>query len=153
MIRFNPLFYRDFRPFYPPETFTGLRDALLKSGFHEPFTTTDLGCGTGHSSISLLRAGILAELIGIDPDPEMLKEAQDLANQNEMTTIKWQVGSGEVTHLADQSTDVILMGSSLHWMDGHQTNAEVRRILRPNGILWIFEYQFPKAPALPELNE
>ncbi len=153
MAKFNPLFYREFRPFYPVEVFAGLREVLLKRGFLEPFQVADLGCGIGHSSVSLLRAGVLADVQGIDPDSAMLTEAQSMTAQLGLQNITFQVGSGEETGLPKQSVDAVLMGSSFHWMHPRKTRDEVLRILKPSGLVWIFEYQFPKAPHLPTLNE
>ena len=153
MAKFNPLFYGEFRPFYPPEVFAGIKEGLFKRGFREPFQIADLGCGTGHSAVSLLKASIQADVIGIDPDPAMLNEAQGLADRLEWRNLKLQLGSGEETHLPDCALDAVLMGSSFHWMHPEKTRDEVLRILKPSGLIWIFEYQFPKASELPELNE
>ncbi len=153
MAKFNPLFYRELRPFYPPEVFAGIKEGLLKRRFQEPFQIADLGCGTGHSAVSLFKASIQADVIGIDPDPAMLSEAQGLADRLGWRNLKLQLGSGEETHLPDCAVDAVLMVSSFHWMHVEKTRDEVLRNLKPSGLIWIFEYQFPKAPELPELNE
>lgn len=153
MSKFNPQFYREFRPFYPSETFVELRAELLKRGFSEPFEIADFGCGTGHSAASLLKAPVRAEIIGIDPDSAMLVEAQKLSTQLGLETVQFQVGSGEETNLPNGRFDAVVMGSSFHWMNPEKTSNEVLRVLKSKGLLWIFEYQFPKAPALPDLNE
>jgi SAM-dependent methyltransferase len=153
MSKFNPQFYSEFRPFYPSETFVELRAELLNQGFSEPFQIADLGCGTGHSAASLLKTPLRAEIIGVDPDSDMLAEAQRLSTRLELKSVQFQVGSGEATNLPDGRFDAIMMGSSFHWMNPAKTRDEVLRILKSRGLLWIFEYQFPKALALPELNE
>jgi hypothetical protein len=38
-------------------------------------------------------------------------------------------------------------------LDPHQAKEEFFRILKPSGVVRIFEYQFPKSQILPELNE
>ncbi len=153
MSKFNPQFYKEFRPFYPSETFVGLRTELLKRGFSEPFQIADFGCGTGHSAASFLKTPVKAEIIGVDPDPAMLAEAQNLSTRLGLESVQFQVGSGEATNLPDGRFDAIMMGSSFHWMNPEKTKDEVLRVLKPKGLVWIFEYQFPKAPALPDLNE
>jgi ubiquinone/menaquinone biosynthesis C-methylase UbiE len=153
MAKFNAVDYRQFRPFYPAETFRGLKEELLKNGFIEPFTISDIGCGTGHSAISLLRTGMAAHVIGIDPDPRMLEQARVWVHSEKIKTIDFQIGQGERTGLESRSVDAVLVGSAFHWMNPEQARNEFARILKPNGIIRIFEYQFPKAQHRPELNE
>ncbi len=153
MSKFNPEYYRQFRPFYPPEIFKGFRNELLRRKFNEPFQVVDLGCGTGHSTASLLKTSIRANVIGIDPDPEMLNQARELARSLQLGHLRLKEGTGEVTGLPSESVDAALLGSAFHWMNPEQTRDELIRILKDSGLIWIFEYQFPKAPALPELNE
>jgi ubiquinone/menaquinone biosynthesis C-methylase UbiE len=153
MAKFNAMDYRQFRPFYPHQTFDGLRDELLKNGFSEPFQIADIGCGTGHSAMSFLKAGWNAHIVGIDPDIKMLEQAQAWANTAKIETIRFQVGSGEQTGLSTASQDALLVGSAFHWMDSVQAKDEFARILKPLGIVRIFEYQFPKARNFPEMNE
>jgi SAM-dependent methyltransferase len=154
--RFDPQFYSLYRPFYPVETFAGLTDRLIRRGFAAPFTFADIGCGTGHSTISLIRseirAGASGRVIGIDPDPLMLDQARKLSVR-EHCDVEWRVGQGEATGLEPASVDAILIGSAFHWMKAGEVKAEVCRVLKRGGILRIFEYQFPKAAGQPELNE
>ena len=49
--------------------------------------------------------------------------------------------------------ELLLVGSAFHWMDPVLARDEFHRILKPKGLIRIFEYQFPKAPSNPELNE
>jgi len=140
--RFDAEFYSLYRPFYPAETFAGLEGARA---------IADIGCGTGHSTLSLLRAGIKAQVVGVDPDPKMLELARVLAGSE--FSIEWRLGSGESTGLGAQSQDAVIVGSAFHWMKPELAQEEFRRVLKPGGVLRIFEYQFPKAPELPELNE
>ena len=152
MSRHNPEFYRQFRPYYPPETFSGFEKRLPESAAGRPFVIADIGCGTGHSAISLLRTGVNTRIIGIDPDPEMIAQARGLLAGTDYH-VDFKVGSGEQTTLESATVDGILVGSAFHWMDPQQTKIEFRRILRPKGLIRLFEYQFPKAIKLPTLNE
>jgi ubiquinone/menaquinone biosynthesis C-methylase UbiE len=158
--RFDPYFYSLYRPFYPAETFAGLTDRLIRRGFAAPFTFADVGCGTGHSTISLIRSeirsGVSGRVIGIDPDSLMLDQARQLSAREQCSNdchVEWRVGRGEATGLEPASVDAILIGSAFHWMKANEVKAEVCRVLKRGGILRIFEYQFPKAAGFPELNE
>ncbi len=150
--RFDAQFYSLYRPFYPAETFAGLTDRLVRRGLTAPFTFADIGCGTGHSAISLIRSGSDGRVIGIDPDPLMLNQARQMSAQN-ACQVEWKIGRGEATGLEPASVDAILIGSAFHWMKMDEVKAEACRILKRGGLIRIFEYQFPKAAGLPELNE
>lgn len=161
MSKFDAQFYREFRPFYPPETFLGLEqkleERLRERNELGEILIADLGCGTGHSAVSLMRSSQFfqahARIIAIDPDPGMLLQGERLLKELSISSIELKQGSGEKTDLEDDSVDAILVGSAFHWMNGHQAKEEFKRIFRDKGILRIFEYQFPKALQLPDLND
>ena len=145
--RFDPEYYSLYRPHYPRSTFEGILEFF--KGHPTPLTIVDLGCGTGHSTRSILQLGLDAKIIGIDPDSNMIQTAK----QTTSDLVTWIVASGEATPLSDQSVDLLLIGSAFHWMDRKKAAIEFKRILKPNGLLRIFEYQFPKAVNNPHLNE
>lgn len=158
MSRFDPAYYLRYRPAYPTELFGGLFREARARGFAEPFAMADIGCGTGHSALSLARAGALAgfgaRILGVDPDPRMLEQARVLAEREGFAeSVEWSEGKGEASGLGDRSVDAILVGSALHWMDPWGSRDEFLRLLRPRGLVLAFEYQFPKAPAHAGLNE
>jgi len=148
MSRFDPETYRRYRPHYPAEVFSGFLAALREQGAAELGAIVDIGCGAGHSAASFLRAGGAARVIGVDPDPAMLEEARLL-----VPGLETRAGTGEATGLDASSAAGILVGSALHWMHPERARDEFLRLLRPGGAILAFEYQFPKALALPELNE
>jgi ubiquinone/menaquinone biosynthesis C-methylase UbiE len=148
--KFNPDSYLKYRPFYPAATFAGLAEELSARGFSEPLAIADIGCGTGHSAVSLLRAGVRARVTGVDVDPAMLAEARRLKGAE---AVEFREGSGERTGLEDASCDAAIVGSAFHWMDAARARDEFARILKPRGLLRVFEYQFPKCAELPEVNE
>ncbi len=150
MARFDPDLYRRYRPYYPAALFEELPKLLLARSFSEPFEIVDLGCGTGHSSASLLKSGIRARVRGIDPDAAMLDRAREVTAD---LSVDFSIGQGELTGLESESADAAIVASALHWMEPQATCTEIGRILKPRGILQVFEYQFPKCAELPELNE
>ncbi len=149
--QFDAHSYIRFRPLYPPETFEGLTSTLKARGVSAPYRVADIGCGTGYSTLSLIRSGFEARLTCIDPDPAMLAEARRLLDQQ--SNVILQSGSAEDTGLPSRSFDVVIIGSAFHWMNPALAEVEFTRILTNQGIIRIFEYQFPKSPDLPELNE
>lgn len=139
MSRFDPDFYRRYRPYYP---------AALYAPLGRRFDVADLGCGTGHSTASLLRSGHAVRATGVDPDAAMLAAARELCPEADFS-----VGSGEATGLRDHAFDAVTVGSAFHWMDPLKAREEIVRILKPRGLLLVYEYQFPKAQAHGDLNE
>jgi SAM-dependent methyltransferase len=148
MSRFDPEFYRRYRPFYPADLFAELGVQLSARGFAPPYAIADIGCGTGHSTLSLLNSGLPARAVGVDPDPAMLAAARELCPAAEFSE-----GSGEDTGLPGQAFDVVTVGSAFHWMSALRAREEIARVLRPGGFLLVYEYQFPKAQAHAALNE
>ena len=156
MEKFEPDLYLNFRPTYPTGLFSGARQLLIQNRFAEPFSVADVGCGVGHASWSLCESGWRAHCIGIEPDPEMISAADSFwREKNTNPDFHWQIqkGNGENTGLRAQSVDYAMVASAFHWMDREAAAQELARILKPNAILQIFEYQFPKALELPTLNE
>ena len=139
--------YRAGRPLYPRAVFRGLERLALA----DP-TFLDLACGAGQSTRSFLELGLSRRGFAIDPDPAMLAAARaDLAE--EFAEISFRGGSAEAIPIDSASVDLVLVGSAIHWFDLPRAEAEIRRVLRPAGILLVFEYQFPKCLDLPELAE
>jgi ubiquinone/menaquinone biosynthesis C-methylase UbiE len=150
---FDPNFYIEFRPFYPASTFAGLQDRLTQAGFSTPFQIADIGCGTAHSILSLLNSRIPANITGIDPDPSMLLTAEKLIqDSSHKNNIQLQVGSAESLNMIDACMDAVLIGSAFHWMNAQSSALEFYRVLKPRGLLRVFEYQFPKSISHPALN-
>ncbi len=104
----------------------------------------DLGCGTGTLAVLLARGG--REVIGIDPDPEMLRVARQRAG-NELVT--WQQGYADAVPSA--WADLVTMSghvSQVFVTDNQWRVAlhDVHRGLAPSGFL-AFEMCSPSARA------
>jgi len=155
MSRFDSEYYRLYRPTYPAELFDGLCRDLQCS---KPMTFADIGCGTGLSLLSLVRACAGAgatsgnQWIGVDPDPRMLAQAKEVLS-SESIQAELVTGSAEATGLRDNSVSVILVGSAFHWMDPARAKQEFLRITTAEAHILVFEYQFPKSLQDTELNE
>jgi SAM-dependent methyltransferase len=113
--------YALLRPSYPADAVA----FLLGS---RPRTVLDLGAGTG-----LLTAVVRAsghEVIAVDPAGPMLAELA--ARLPEVRTV---VGTAEQVPLADGSVDAVVSGQAAHWFDPVGAAAEMRRLLRPGGVV------------------
>jgi SAM-dependent methyltransferase len=93
----------------------------------------DVGCGPG--TITLLLAPAFEEVVGLDPDAGMIREAQRLASDRGTTNARWVQGRaedlpGELGHFR-----VITFAASFHWMDRPRVASSAREMLDPDGVV------------------
>ena len=144
--------YERFRPLYPEALFRPFWSALPQGQKTE---LLDVACGTGQSTFSLSASaprGMTLELHACDSDPEMIKRLTHLT-ADALLSLQPRVASAEALPFPNQSFDGVICLSAYHWFDRELANSEILRVLKPGGIILVGEYQFPKCPALPELNE
>jgi ubiquinone/menaquinone biosynthesis C-methylase UbiE len=123
--------YAQHRPDYPAAAFE-----TMAAGLTPPVRAADIGCGTGISSRALAATG--ARVIGIDPNADMLRQAQAESRSIEPAII-YRAGSAEDAGLSGDSVDLVLCAQAFHWFDADKALAEFHRILVPNGrlaLLW-----------------
>jgi SAM-dependent methyltransferase len=90
----------------------------------------DAGCGSGQASHAL--AEHFTEVIATDAS------AEQLAAAHPHPRIHYRQAPAEASGLAAQSVDAVLVAAAVHWFAGEAFNAEVRRVLRPGGVMaWI----------------
>ncbi len=115
--------YERGRPDYPVEAVVWMLEGVAESG-----TVVDIGAGTGKLTRVVAATG--REVIGIDPDPEMLAK---LSEQN--PNIAVYPGTAESLPLPDASADAVVGGQMWHWVDPVTASAEAARVLRPGGTI------------------
>ncbi len=90
----------------------------------------DCGCGMGFHLLVLAALRDL-RLVGLDPDAGRLEQAQREVPEAELVE-----GDAQSLPFADESFDKVLMTEVLeHIPDDRRALAEVRRVLRPGGVL------------------
>lgn len=109
------------RPGYPLSAVTWLLGDA-------PLHVVDLGAGTGKLTEALVVAG--HRVTAVEPLEEM---REVLAERVPEATVV--AGRAEATGLPDGSADAVVAGAAFHWFDTDPTLAEVRRLLRPPGVL------------------
>lgn len=118
--------YAAARPTYPSELFDTLDDLLghRLAGA----SVVDVAAGTGISSRQLAERG--AHVTAVELSAAMLSELA--ASSPGVRAVQ---GSGHALPLADDSADLITYAQAWHWMDPQLAFPEIRRVLRPNGVL------------------
>jgi SAM-dependent methyltransferase len=113
--------YAALRPSYPA-------DALAFVLGERPRRVLDLGAGTGLLTEVVRGAG--HTVVAVDPSPEMLAQLSA-----RLPDVETHVGSAESLPVADGSVDAVVAGQAAHWFDPAPAAAELRRVLRPGGVV------------------
>ena len=101
-------------------------------------TVLDFGCGPGLLVAALARRHPRVRFHGIDVDPEQVRIARRL--HRGLPNASFHHGRGRHLPFADHVFDAVLATESLHhWRHRSATLAEIHRVLRPGGRLWVLE--------------
>ncbi|MBY6122508.1 methyltransferase domain-containing protein [Mameliella alba] len=98
----------------------------------------EIGCGNGSSTEMILRHLRPGRLVGIDPAEGLLARARKrFATRDEMS---FATGNAVQTGLPGEGADVVVAHTVYsHLADPAAALAEARRLLRPGGILAVFD--------------
>ena len=122
--------YNNNRPI-PPKIITDIVKMYSKSSSLE---VADIGSGTGLSTI--IWKDVAKSTIGIEPDDDMRKMAEE---HNGFSTVTFKKGLSTDTGLESESVNVVTISQALHWMDIEKTFDEVYRILSTDGVFAVFD--------------
>ncbi|MEU2351090.1 class I SAM-dependent methyltransferase [Modestobacter sp. NPDC049651] len=132
--------YAALRPGYPADVVPFLLGTA-------PRRVLELGAGTGLFTDQLLAAG--HEVLAVDPSAEMLDQLR--ARHPQVPT---QVGGAEAVPLADASVDAVVAAQAAHWFDPGPAAAELRRVLRPGGVVgFVWNTRDERVPWVRALGE
>jgi SAM-dependent methyltransferase len=130
--------YDALRPRYPSQ----LIDDLLRQGAR---TVLDVGAGTGIASEQLLVRG--ATVLAVEPDPRMAEVASGKG-------IPIEIGTFESWDPAQRRFDLVVFGSSFHWVNPDIALAKVHGLLSSGGRLALmWNRLLPTRPTRIDLAE
>lgn len=130
--RSSAAFYLPGRTAYAPRL---IRLVARLTALEPKHRVLDLGCGPGMLAGAF--APLVAEVVGVDPEPEMLRiaEAEFGSKQN----IRFVRGSSFDLTPALGRFHLVTMGRSFHWMDRAETLKVLDEMIDPDGAVALFD--------------
>lgn len=119
--------YATFRPKYPKELYDFLYSKL--SHFDAA-----LDSATGNGQVAVVLADRFKEVHATDISEKQLSHAPKKAN------ISYKAEAAEQTQFADDYFDLITIAQAIHWFKFEEFYKEVKRILKPGGMIAVIGY-------------
>lgn len=114
--------YAQHRPGYPSALFQWLADVCDAHS-----NAWDCGAGNGQASIAL--ANHFTNVYATD-----LSDSQ-IANARTHPRVDYRIAPAEASGLPSSCADLVTIAQALHWFDLEKFYSEVRRVLKPNGLI------------------
>lgn len=93
-------------------------------------------CGTGNGQAAVELANLFDRVIATDASEKQITNAEPHANA------EYRIAPAEESGIDSNTIDLITVAQALHWFDLERFYAEVRRVLRPRGVLAVWTYTF-----------
>ncbi len=119
--------YAAHRPTYPPALFDWLADQVPAREL-----AWDCATGTGQAACELARR--FNRVVATDAS------AAQIAVATPCPAVEYRTAPAEQSGLGDASVDLITVAQALHWFDLDAFYYEVRRVLKPGGLLAVWTY-------------
>jgi SAM-dependent methyltransferase len=129
--------YERGRPGYPSS-------AVRVLGVPGSASILELGAGTGKLTRLLVQDH--AEVLAIEPDPEMRRWLAAVCPQALLVA-----ATAEAIPFADQSVDAVFSAEAFHWFAHERALAEIGRVMRPGGEL-VLLWNRPAGQIAPPIN-
>lgn len=120
--------YRRWRPVYPRELFAWLAEQA-------PSKDLVWDCATGNGQAAVDAAAFFARVVASDASAAQIAEAEAHPR------VEYVVAPAESSPLADASADMVTVAQAVHWFDVGRFHSEVRRVLKPGGVVAEWGYQ------------
>lgn len=127
--------YADFRPHYPSALFGYLATLAPANA-----TVWDCACGNGQATHDL--AARFAKVIATDASKEQI------ASATPNPKVEFRVAPAEQSGLPDGSVGLVAVAQALHWFNFEQFYTEVRRVLKPGGVMAAWAYGINEVEGL-----
>jgi len=127
-------YYARFRRGYSDQVLDALQEFFALT---PEDTVLDLGCGTGQLAVPL--ASRVRSVIGMDPEPDMLRLARESAADRKVDNATWVLGADTdipaLGRLLDRRPPLAMtvVGQALHWMRHDELFKNLFPLLRAGG--------------------
>ena len=129
--------YAQYRPHYPDEIYAYLASLT-------PGNSLAWDCGTGNGQAAVGLAKHFDKVHATDASAEQIALAYAHAK------VDYHVEPAEHVSLGASSADLVTVAVAIHWFNFDEFYREVKRVLKPNGILAAWTYSFPEIS--PEID-
>lgn len=156
---YDPTLYQGAAAFYargrPPYSALLVSTLEAELGLDGSGRLLDVGCGPGILTIELARC--FDEVVGLDPDADMLTEAARRAGDSGVENIEWVRAVGEdIPQLDLGPFRLVTFGQSFQWTDRELVAEAVYDLLEPGGALALIAHTRegrpkPDGPGQPEI--
>jgi SAM-dependent methyltransferase len=156
---YDPTIYRGSAAYYargrPPYSRALAATLAAELGLDGVGRLLDVGCGPGVLAVEL--AGHFAQVVGLDPDAEMLAEGARRAAAAGVENIRWvRARAEEIAALDLGMFRLVTFGQSFHWTAREQVAEAVYDILEPGGALALIGHAHegrpqPAGPGQPPI--
>jgi SAM-dependent methyltransferase len=119
--------YARFRPTYPTQLFAWLAGLAPRRD-----RAWDCAAGSGQATLGL--ATQFAQVVATDRSATMLRRMAGHAGIHRVAA------RAEASGLAARSASLVVVAQALHWLDREAFFAEVRRVLRADGVVAVWTY-------------
>ena len=129
--------YAAARPGYPAELFAAIAKAA-------PGHAGAWDCATGSGQAAI---GLAAHFLPVEATDA---SEQQIANAIAHPRVRYSVQVSERTHFEPAAFDAVTVAQALHWFDLERFYDEVRRVLRPGGVIAAWAYDW--SSVSPEVD-
>lgn len=123
--------YVQFRPHYPDEIYAYLASIA-------PGHSLAWDCGTGNGQAAIGLAKYFDKVHATDASAEQISRAYP------HDKVEYRVEPAEHVSLDTSSTDLVTVAVAIHWFNFDEFYREVKRVLKPDGILAAWTYNLPE---------
>lgn len=134
--------------FIPP------KDLLKEVGIKTGFRVLDYGCGPGSYILPLAKlVGNSGKIYALDIHPSAINSVKDIIAKKKLTNVE-TIFSACKMGLPDNSIDVVLLYDILHELsEPSKVLKELRRILKPEGIISISDHHLKEDEIVPQVTK
>lgn len=121
--------YASARPSYPDALFRYVASIA-------PHSLRAWDCGTGNGQAAVGLARYFKEVYASDPSDQQIAHAESCDN------VVYSVQPAESVDYPDDAFDAVCVSQALHWFDMSAFFAEAKRVLKPDGVLVVWGYDW-----------